>query len=295
MCVRFIGSDIYVDYRGYLKRIAFFQPSVGNTLPCIHLGGTWKRHERTGKSKSHKLMKAEVGGVRKLVTVVKEMTEEGAPSNATIWSWRKCFSLILATSKVRATWGCCRTDCYTLRCRDGRIVVETCVLTSKRSLKAKLSSSVALEAAAERDFGDWTESKKLTYEGLVAEIGSKVEPKVVGCCTDRDIACALYIASSWFSSEGPRAGQIQNYVWGNRHIEMEENSEVIEWKPKSMGVLYMAGWKLESSATACASCELYTPTGRAWGPSNRLLPFRDRQITSEDWDELGFLASRNAR
>lgn len=242
--MRFIGPDIYADYKGYLKCIVYFEPRQGNGLPLIHLDGPWKRYQQHGKSVLHRLSAAEVGGVRRVSAVVDEMTKKGAPSKATIQSWRKEFALVLFTSTVRVGWLNLITTCNIMRCKDGHIVEDTAMLVTKRGLKCSISANAALEAAEEVNLTYNDNIRTLTFEGLVSTVSSKVESECMRDVEDREIACAVYVASSWFSTDGPRADEGKDFVWGNRHIETKDNSEIVQWLPKTMGVLHMAGWRV---------------------------------------------------
>lgn len=218
------------------------------------------------------------------------MTKKGAPSKATIQSWRKEFALVLVTSTVRVGWLNLITTCNIMRCKDGHIVEDTAMLVTKRGLKCSISANAALEAAEEVNLTYNDNTRTLSFEGLVSTVSSKVESECMRDVEDREIACALYVASSWFSTDGPRADEGKDFVWGNRHIETKDNSEIVQWLPKTMGVLHMAGWRVVPTINVSGEYELYTPTERLWGRSRWLSTEKDRPLEETDWREFRSLA-----
>lgn len=181
-----------------------------------------------------------------------------------------------------------------MRCKDGHIVEDTAMLVTKRGLKCSISANAALEAAEEMNLTYNDNTRTLSFEGLVSTVSSKVESECMRDVEDREIACALYVASSWFSTDGPRADEGKDFVWGNRRIETKDNSEIVQWLPKTMGVLYMAGWRVVPTINVSGEYELYTPTERLWGRSRWLSTEKDRPLEETDWREFRSLAMEKA-
>lgn len=130
-----------------------------------------------------------------------------------------------------------------MKCKHGCIVEDVVKLKTKRNLKCSISLKMAFEAAEDGDFSECRRSRTLQFNELFSTIGMKIENKYTQGVGDRDIACALYVASSCFSVDEPKAGETKDYVWGDRDTERKECCNIIRWVPEWMRILRMAGWK----------------------------------------------------
>lgn len=195
--VRFIKTNVFVDYCGYLKQVVSFEARPNENYPLIHLEGPWKRYQEKNNGIMHNLVPAQIGSPKHVSRIVDEMTgNRGTPSEATIASWRQEFSCVLSTSNLWIRWRKLETTCQIMRCKGGHMVVSTAVLTFKRYLKAAVSRETVLEAAQEVCSANCAHENRLSFLQVVATIGCKVTPDWLRSSADAEIARALYIASS---------------------------------------------------------------------------------------------------
>lgn len=279
--VRFIGSDVYVEYHGYVKRMASFETREDGP-PLVHLDGVWRRYEKDGFGILHNLPTVEVGGARHALQVVREMGNEGnSPSAATLSSWRKEFVLILSTSDLRIKW--CRLDtrAQTLRCKHGHMVLGTAVLSFDRLLGSAVEKDAILHMAGKAKVSNYASEITVDFDQVVAFLSSTLPSHVLRDLTTNEVVRALYIASSWFSNEGPRARKGKDIVWGNRTAKTIQNCEVVDWIPMWKRELYMAGWRLVP--------QVITPTGRNCGKLRHPVTHSNERLANSEWEELSSL------